>query len=73
MEWVGHRVIVVHDEVPQLVVQFRHRGEAATTQAFAMDDSEDNLDLVEPGTVFRQVDEPNAMAGMGEKLTATGL
>ena len=73
LEWVGHGVVVVRDEVPQLVVQFVHRGEAAAAEAFAMDDSEDDLDLVEPGAVFRQVDEPNAMVGIGEKFTAAGL
>ena len=73
MERVGHRFVVVGDEVRQLFVQRVHRDEAAAAQAFAVDDSEDDLDLVEPGTVFRQIDEPNAMAGIGEKFTAAGL
>ena len=72
VEGMGHRSVVVVDEVSELIVEFWHRGEAAAAQAFAMDDAEDDLNLIEPRTVFREVREPNAMARIGEKFAAAG-
>ena len=73
VEGMGHRSVVVVDEVSELIVEFWHRGEAAAAQAFAMDDAEDDFNLIEPRTVFREVHEPNAMARIGEKFAAAGL
>ena len=72
VEGMGHRWVVVADEVGELIAEFWHRCEAAAAQAFSMNDAEDDLNLVEPRTVFREVDEPKAMARIGEGFTTTG-
>lgn len=64
VEGVGHRGVVVGDELSELGLEFWHRGEVAATQAFALQDAEEDFDLIEPGTVFRQVDEADAVAGV---------
>ena len=69
---MGHHWVVVADEVGELILEFAHRCEAAASLAFALADAEDDLNLVEPRTVFREVDEPNAMARLGKKFAATG-
>ncbi len=72
-EGMGHRLIVVADEVGELIIEFSHRCKAAPAQAFSLNDTEDGLYLVEPRTVLGEVDEPNAMPRIGEELATTGL
>lgn len=66
---VGNRGIIVLDKLSDFRLQFGHRGEVAPTQAFAMQDTEEDFDLVEPRTVFGQIDEADAVARVREELT----
>ena len=63
VEGVGHRDVVIRDELPEFGLQFKHRGEVAPSQVLAVEDAEADFDLVEPRTVFRQVDEADAVSG----------
>ena len=70
---MGHREIVVFDKAFNLVCQMGHRSEAASTQEFSLEHSEDDLDLIEPRTMFWQVDEVDAVAGIREELAPCAL
>ena len=48
VERVGHRSVVVNNELSELRFEVGHRGEVAAAQAFSLDDPEKDLDLVEP-------------------------
>src|ERR1700682_646418 len=72
VEWVGHRGVVVDDELSKLRLEFEHRGEIAAAEALALEDTEKDFDLVEPRTVFRQVNETDAVAGVREELAPSG-
>ena len=71
-ERVGHRVVVVVHEFPQLLLQVGNRREVSAPQELSMDNPEDDLDLVEPRTVLRQVDEADPMGNIREELLARG-
>jgi hypothetical protein len=43
---VSHRFVVVFHELPQLLFQVSYRGEVPASQQLAVDDSENDLDLV---------------------------
>jgi hypothetical protein len=43
---VSHRLVVVFHELPQLVFQVGHRREVSAPQQLAVDDAENDLDLV---------------------------
>jgi hypothetical protein len=43
---VSHRFVVVFHELPQLLFQVSYRGEVPAPQQLAVDDAEDDLDLV---------------------------
>ena len=53
VEGVGHRGVVVGDELSELGLEFGHRREVAPAQALALQDAEEDFDLIEPGTVLR--------------------
>lgn len=63
-EGVGHRGVVVVHEFPQLRFQVCHRREVSASQELPVDDPEHDLDLVEPRTVLRQVDEADPVGGV---------
>lgn len=70
VEGMGHGLIVTSDEFTNLGFEFGHRCEAGPTQAFSVEDAEEDLDLVEPRTVFGKVDEADPVVDLREKLTA---
>ena len=63
-EGVGHRDVVIVHEFPQLRFQVRHRREVSAAQELPVDDPEHNLNLVEPRTVLREVDEADSVGGV---------
>ena len=63
IERMGHGEVVIRQELTELGFQFQHRGEATATQTFSLDDAENDFDLVEPRTVFWQINEADAVAG----------
>ena len=69
VERMGHGRVVVGDELTNLGLEFEHRGEACATQAFSVEDAEEDLDLVEPRTMFGQVDEADAVVDVREKFS----
>src|SRR4051794_32101489 len=68
VEGMGHGRVVVGDELSELGLELEHRGEVAAAQALPVDDAEEDLDLVQPRAVFRQVDEADAVADVREEL-----
>ena len=61
-EGVGHRCVVVGDEFSDLQFERRHTGEVSAPQKLSMNDTENDLDLIEPRTVFWKVDETDPMS-----------
>ena len=57
LERLGHGAVEVRDERQHLVSQIINRGEVAAAQEFAHQDTQPNLDLVQPRRVFRGVVE----------------
>ena len=60
-EGVGHRGVVIPDEFLYLRLQICYGREVASAYQLPVDDSEYDLDLVEPRTVLRKVDETNSV------------
>jgi len=54
---MSHRRVVVSDELPDLRFQVGHGGKASAAQTLSSNDAEDDLDLIEPGSMFRKVDK----------------
>ena len=73
VEGVGHRRVVIGDEVADFILQIFYRSEVSTPENFSLNDAEDDLDLVEPRTVFWQVHEVDAVSGVREELASRGL
>jgi len=46
--------------------------ETAATQHATVDDAENDFDLIEPRTMFRDVNKSDAMAGVRQKRAARG-
>jgi hypothetical protein len=67
---MSHRCVVVLDELPDLKLKITHRGKVSATQTLSLDDAEYNLDLIEPRTVFREVDKANSMPGVREERSS---
>ena len=63
-EGVGHRGVVIGHELAEFRFEVGHRGKVSAPQALAMNDPEDNLDLIEPRAVFREVDKTDSMPGV---------
>ena len=72
-EGVGIRAIVVLQEQFQVPFQVGKRDEIAAAHDLSHHDSENDLDLIQPGTVFRKVDKPDAMAQIRQKLATARL
>src|SRR3954447_3612397 len=70
IEGMSHRRVVVDDELSELGLELGHRGEVAAAQALSLEDAEEDLDLVEPRTVFRQVHEADAVTDVREELAS---
>src|SRR4051812_16512635 len=58
-------------KIHQFVAQIIHRGERTTAYHFPHDHTEDHLDLVQPRTVLRRVDEPHAVTRLRQERLAT--
>ena len=56
--------VEVGDEPLELLNQVLLRREVAVAHHSAVDDAEENFDLVESRTVFGQIDESDAVAGV---------
>ena len=67
-ERVGHCGIVIADEFPQLRLQICYRCEVAAAQELPVDNPKDDLDLVEPRTMLRQVDEADPVLEIRQEL-----
>lgn len=61
-EWMGHRGVVIGHEFSELRFEVGDRGEVSASQTFSMNDTEYDLDLIEPRAVFRKVDKTDSMA-----------
>src|SRR3954447_22889474 len=68
IEGMSHGRVVVDDELSELGLEVGHRGEGAAAQALSSEDAQEDLDLVEPRTVLRQVHEADAVADVREEL-----
>ena len=67
-EGVGHRGVVIGHERSEFRFEVGHRGKVSTPQTLAMYDPEDDLNLIEPRAVFRQVDKTDSMPDVRQKL-----
>ena len=72
VHWFGDRLVEVVDETLQLFHQVHFGSEAAAAHDSSVDDPEDNLDLIQPGTVLGDVDKPNAMSGVQKEGSTRG-
>lgn len=72
VEGVGHRAVVIIHELPELRFKVGHRGEVSPAQTLSMNDTEDDLNLIEPRTVFRKVDKTDSMTAVRQELLACG-
>jgi hypothetical protein len=54
-----HRCVIIIEELSEFVFEVLHGREVSPADHFPHDDAEDRFDLVQPGTVFRQVNEAN--------------
>ena len=69
---LNHRCIIVANESQDAVLQILKREKRSVAGEFSSQGSEPDLDLIEPTTVLRCVDETDAMAGVAQEL-ATSL
>ena len=63
-EGVSHRRVVIGDERSEFRFEVGDRGEVSSAHHLAVNDTEDDFNLIEPRTVFGQIDEPNSMRGV---------
>ena len=63
-EWVSHGLVVVGHEFSELRFEVRDGREISPAYQFSMDDTKDDLNLIEPRTVLGKVDEANSMCGV---------
>src|ERR1035438_10490496 len=68
VEWMSHRDVVIDHELPKLRFEVRYRGEVSAPQALSMNDTEHDLNLIEPRAVFWKVDKTDSMAQVREEL-----
>src|SRR6266571_3702855 len=59
--------IGIGNECQNALAQVSQRGPTGVSKQTANEDREPDLNLIEPGAVFRSIDEANAMAWLGEK------
>ena len=63
-EWVSHGLVVVCHELSKLRFEVRNGGENSAADQFSVNDTKDDLNLIEPRTVLGKVDEANSMCGV---------
>ena len=70
IERVRHGLVVVGDELSQSRLEVGNRLEASASETLSMDDAEYDFDLIQPRTVFREVNESYAMARVRQEFPA---
>ncbi len=70
---MGHRGVVIVEELAELLLQIGHGGEVAPPHDLPHDYPKRRLHLVQPRTVLRQVDEPDAMGRIAQEFAACRL
>ena len=71
-ERVCHRGVVVGHECSKLRFEVVHRSEVSASQTLSMNDTEYDLNLIEPRAVFRKVDKSDSMVEIGQELLPCG-
>ena len=68
LEWLGHGAIEIGDEVQHLVLEIVGGSEVASPQQLTDQDTQPQLDLIQPGRMLRRVVEDDATAaGAGSR------
>ena len=70
---MGHRGVVIVEELAELLLQIGHGGEVAPPHDLPHDDPKHRLNLVQPRTVLGQVHEPNGVVRIAQKSATRRL
>ena len=73
VKWMGHRAVVIVQELAELLLQVGHGCEVAAPYDLPHDDSERRLNLVQPRAVLGQVDEPDGMGRIAQESATRRL
>jgi hypothetical protein len=73
VKWMGHRSVVIVQELAELLFQVSYRCEIAPSHDFPHDDSKHRLNLVQPRAVLGQVNQPDAMGRIAQEFAASRL
>ena len=73
VERMGHREIVIIQELPKLLFQVSDGWKTASSDDLPHDDAKQGLDLVQPRAVFGQEHEADAMRYVGQELATCRL
>ena len=68
---LGKSSVEIVNELFQSIFQFRQRGKVSSLDSAAVDDSENDFDLVEPRRVLGKVNQANPVALVGQKFDAS--
>lgn len=60
-EGMGHRGAVIGHELTESRFEVGHRQDVSAPQLLSTNDPENDLNLIEPRTVFRQIDKSDSM------------
>src|SRR5947208_6928637 len=71
-EGMGHRGIVICHELSKLRFQVGHREKMSAPQKLSMNDPENDLNLIEPRTVFRKVHKSDSMLEVRQERLSRG-
>lgn len=66
---MSHCGVVVVQELTEFMLQIGDGGEISPPHGLSHDDPEHRLNLVQPGTVFGQVHEPDVMSRIAQERT----
>ncbi len=72
LERLGHGSVVILDKGENPGLQILNRGKRAAFEQCTDQNTEPDLDLIEPGAMLGSVLEHDFMAGIAEKSSATG-
>ena len=73
VKWMGHRSVVILQELAELLLQVSYGCEVAPSHDFPHDDSKHRLNLVQPRAVLGQVHEPDVVVQFAQKFAARRL
>jgi hypothetical protein len=73
VKWMGHRSVVILQELAELLFQISYGCEVAPSHDFPHDDSKHRLNLVQPRAVLGQVHEPDVMLLVAQKSATRRL